>query len=287
MTKVWLVTGSAHGLGRSIVEAALDAGDKVVATARKLEALAELTARYGDAIATFALDVTDSKGAQAAVAFAQETYGRLDVLVNNAGYGHVAAFEQVDEADFRAQIETNFFGVVNLARAALPVMRHQRSGHIINVSSIGGRLGTSGLSAYQAAKWAVGGFTEVLAKEAASFGVKVIALEPGGMRTDWAFVAKGSAAGVWPDYEPSVGAMLAMTSAYAGNEIGDPAKVAALVVDLAGHDTLPAHLVLGSDALHVLAQAEAERQADASAWAAVSRSTDFEGSSFSMVGELK
>src|SRR5262249_52377072 len=162
------------------------------------------------------------------------------------------------------------YGVVNLTRAALPVMRRQRAGHIINISSVGGRSSVPGLSAYQAAKWAVGGFTEVLAKEAAAFGVNVVAVEPGGMRTDWGFVAGGKPAALLPDYEPSVGTMLGLMKAYAGNEIGDPARVAEVILALARSDRLPAHLLLGSDALHVCAQAEAARQAEAKEWAAVS-----------------
>jgi NAD(P)-dependent dehydrogenase (short-subunit alcohol dehydrogenase family) len=287
MSKVWLITGSAHGLGRSILEAALAAGDRVLATARDPGRLDDLQERHGVNMRRFTLDVTDAAAAEAAVEAAVAAYGRLDVLVNNAGFGHFVPFEQTGDADFRAQIDTNFYGVVNLTRAALPVMRRQRAGHIINISSVGGRSGTPGLSAYQAAKWAIGGFTEVLAKEAAAFGVKMVALEPGWMRTSWGFVAGGKAPALLPDYEPSVGAMLGMMKAYAGNEIGDPARVAGVIVDLAYRDRLPAHLLLGSDALHVYAQAEAERQAEAKEWAAVSASTDFPGIDLSFLAQVK
>lgn len=287
MSKVWLITGSARGLGRSITEAALAAGDSVVATARDPGRLADLQERYGDDLRTFALDVTDTSAAQAAVDLAVGTFGRLDVLVNNAGFAHAAPFEQAEEAGFRAQIDTNFFGVVNLTRAAVQVMRRQRSGHIINISSVGGRTGTPGLSAYQAAKWAVGGFTEVLAQEVAPFGVKVISVEPGGMRTDWGFTARGNVPALLPDYEPSVGAVLGMLKGYVGHEIGDPEKIAKVVLDLAGRDTLPAHLLLGSDALYVFAQAEAARQRAATEWASVSTSTDFEGVDMSVLTGVK
>ncbi|HEY0183354.1 MAG TPA: SDR family NAD(P)-dependent oxidoreductase [Rhodopila sp.] len=287
MSKVWLITGSAHGLGRSIVEAVLAAGDRVVATARNPSRLSDLQERHGGNLRSFVLDVDDATVAQAAVDFTMEAYGRLDVLVNNAGFGHLAPFEQASEADFRAQIDTNFYGVVNLTRAALPVMRRQRSGHIINISSVGGRTGTPGLSAYQAAKWAVGGFTEVLAKETAAFGVKVVAVEPGGMRTDWGFVAGSNTPALLPEYEPSVGAVLGMSKAYAGNEIGDPAKIAEVIVTLAGRATLPAHLLLGSDALYVAAQADATRQAEAKEWATVSASTDSAGADHSILSQLK
>ncbi|GLS17533.1 short-chain dehydrogenase/reductase [Labrys miyagiensis] len=278
MSQVWLITGAARGLGRSIVEAALAAGNKVVATARDPGRLADLKAEHGDSLLTFALDVTDAEASGKAVQVAITAFGRLDVLVNNAGFGHIAPFEQASAEDFKAQIDTNLYGVVNLTRAALPMMRKQRSGTIINVSSVGGRLATPGLSAYQAAKWAVGGFTEVLALEAAPFGVKVIALEPGGMRTDWGHTAHGNVPDLLPDYQPSVGGILQLMQAYAGNEVGDPDKIARLVVSLPGRESLPNHLVLGSDALYVLGQAEAVRQKAASEWAEVSASTDFEGS---------
>ena len=215
--------------------------------------------------------------ANVAVTVAVDTFGRLDVLVNNAGYGHAVAFEQTSEASFRAQIETNFYGVVNLTRAALPVLRAQRSGHIINISSVGGRTGTPGLSAYQSAKWAVGGFSEVIAREVAPFGVKIVCVEPGGMRTSWGEIARGNTPAVMPDYQPSVGAVLDLLRTYVGNEIGDPERIAGIILDLSRRETLPAHLVLGSDALFVLAQADAQRQREAAEWAQVSRSSDFAG----------
>jgi len=279
--KVWLITGAARGLGRSILEAALEAGNTVVATARDPGRLSDLKASYGDRLLTFELDVTDAGEARKAVKVAVAAYGRLDVLVNNAGFGHIAPFEQASEADFKAQIDTNLYGVINLARAALPVMRQQRAGTIINISSVGGRTAAPGMSAYQAAKWAVGGFTEVLALEAAPFGVKVIALEPGGMRTDWGFIAGGNVPELLPDYEPSVGSIVKLMKAYAGREVGDPKKIAKLIVELPNRDALPAHLILGSDALYVFGQAEAARQKAAAEWADVSTSTDFKGSDVS------
>jgi NAD(P)-dependent dehydrogenase (short-subunit alcohol dehydrogenase family) len=277
MTKTWLITGAARGLGRNITEAALAAGDNVVATARDPGRLADLAARYPDTLLAFALDVTDMAAATVAVTATLDTFGRLDVLVNNAGYGHAVAFEQTSEASFRAQIETNFYGVVNLTRAALPVLRAQRSGHIINISSVGGRTGTPGLSAYQSAKWAVGGFSEVIAREVAPFGVKIVCVEPGGMRTSWGEIARGNTPAVMPDYQPSVGAVLDLLRTYVGNEIGDPERIAGIILDLSRRETLPAHLVLGSDALFVLAQADAQRQREAAEWAEVSRSSDFAG----------
>jgi NAD(P)-dependent dehydrogenase (short-subunit alcohol dehydrogenase family) len=274
-SKVWLVTGSGRGLGREIVVAALAAGDQVVATARDPKQLVDLRERYGERIRPVALDVTDPVGARAAVEVALEAFGRLDVLVNNAGFGHMVPFEQTDVEDFRAQIDTNFYGVVNLTRAALPVMRKQKSGHIIQISSVGGRVGTPGMSAYQAAKWAVGGFTEVLAKEVGPLGIKVTALEPGGMRTGWGAEARRLMPDMLPDYEASVGAWLKRLREYTGNEAGDPARVAAVVVRLASHDSPPVHLLLGSDALHFAGETEKARAAAQQRWQPVSLATDY------------
>ncbi|PFH11538.1 NADP-dependent 3-hydroxy acid dehydrogenase YdfG [Collimonas sp. PA-H2] len=277
MSKVWLITGSARGLGRHIAEAALAAGHRLVATARDTSRLADLQARYGEQMRVAALDVTDAKAAQAAVQLALSAFGRLDVLVNNAGFGHIAPFEQTADEDFRAQIDANFYGVVNLTHAALPTMREQRSGHIINISSVGGRTGTPGLSAYQSAKWAVGGFTEVLAQEVTPLGIKVVSLEPGGMRTGWGDIAGSRLPELLADYQPTVGRLAEMLAAYVGKAAGDPVKVAQVVLGIADHDSPPAHLLLGSDALHYFESAEAVRTNAAAAWRTVSLSTDVDG----------
>src|SRR5215467_3488987 len=184
-SSVWLVTGSASGLGRDIAEAVLESGHRLVATARDPQRLDDLVKKYGDQVRVAPLDVADEDAAHAAVLVAGEAFGRLDVVVNNAGYGDVAPFEQLSPERFKALIDTNFYGVVNVTRAAMPIMRKQRSGCILQISSVGGRLARPGSAGYHAAKWAVGGFTEALAQEVASFGVKVCALEPGGMRTNW------------------------------------------------------------------------------------------------------
>ncbi|MFM0157058.1 SDR family NAD(P)-dependent oxidoreductase [Paraburkholderia sediminicola] len=287
MAKTWLITGSAHGLGRAIAEVVLDHGDRLVATARKTEPLAELQAHYGDQIAVATLDVTDAVAAQAAIKLAVDTFGGLDVLVNNAGFGSVAPFEQMGGDDFKAQIDTNFYGVVNLTRAALPVMRLQRSGHVINISSGAGRLGAPGMSAYHAAKFAVGGFTESIAKEVAGFGVKVVAVEPGSMPTSWASLATKDAPVIMPDYEASVGHMLAMAQRLAGNEIGDLNKYAKVIFDLSRKDELPSHLLLGSDALFAARMAEAARDKATAAWEHVSQSTDRDGADLSFLQHLR
>ncbi|MEE4455038.1 SDR family NAD(P)-dependent oxidoreductase [Novosphingobium resinovorum] len=278
MTRTWIITGSARGLGRAVLTAVLESGDNVLATARDVASLADLKAIYGDRLEPFVLDVTDEADTLRAASAAIAAFGGIDVLVNNAGYGHFQAFEQKSAADFRAEVDTNLFGVVNMTRAVLPFMRSSRSGHILNVSSVGGRVGTPGVSAYQAAKWAVGGFTEVLRAEVAHLGIKVSALELGGMRTDWAQTAgRGAAEPVLPDYADSVGATLSRISAYAGNEVGDPARIAQVILELAKREDIPAHLVLGTDALASFDEAEGLRRAAHARWLDVSRATVFGG----------
>src|SRR5258708_38958616 len=197
--KVWLITGSGSGLGRDIAEAELAAGDNVIAGARRTEELAPLVAQYGERVKPVTLEVRDEAAAKAAVKLAVDTFGRLDVLVNNAGYGQFAPFEQMSGEDFQAVVDTCFYGVVYTTRAAAPVMRKRRSGHIFQVSSVGGRLAVPGNTPYHAAKWAVGGFSDSLAMEVAPFGVKICTLEPGGIRTNWARRASENMPDLLPD----------------------------------------------------------------------------------------
>lgn len=268
MQKTWFVTGSSRGLGRALAHAVVAAGDRLVATARDPEALRDLA---GPSVRVVALDVTQPAQARAAVAEARAAFGRIDVVVNNAGYANVGAIEDVAEDDFRAQLDTNFFGVVHVTRAVLPVLREQRGGHIIQVSSIGGRAATPGIAAYQAAKWAVGGFSEVLAKEVAPLGIKVTVLEPGGMRTDWA----GASMRVDPvrdDYAATVGAFVALREHGAAQS--DPAKVARAIVALANEPAPPRRLLIGSDAVFMADLLGRARAAEDAAWRAVSVTTD-------------
>ncbi len=274
MSKVWLVTGSASGLGRNIAEAVLASGDRLIATARDPRRLKDLTEQFGDRIRAAPLDVADERAAQVAVRQAVDAFGRLDVVVNNAGYGDISPFEQLASERFKALMDTNFYGVVNVTRAALPIMRQQRSGCILQISSVGGRLARPGSAGYHAAKWAVGGFTESLAQEVAPFGVKVCALEPGGMRTNWGVRANKETPVLLPEYQRSVGAVIKALESYWGNEISDPARVAQLILRLADSDRLPAHLLIGSDAVEFAAQAEATRAAEAGRWREASISTD-------------
>jgi NAD(P)-dependent dehydrogenase (short-subunit alcohol dehydrogenase family) len=273
MSKVFLVTGSSRGLGRSIAEAVLAAGHRLVATARTPQQLDELVAQHGDRVRAMALDVTDADAARAAVQTAVDAFGRLDVVVNNAGYADLAAVEDVSLDAFRAQIDTNLLGVVQVTKAALPVLRAQGSGHIIQVSSVGGRMATPGLSAYQAAKWAVGGFSEVLAAETAPLGIKVTVLEPGGMRTDWA----GSSMDIPPisePYEPTVGASARRMEGFAEASASDPAKVAQVVLTVAELDDPPVRLLIGSDAFNYGRAAWQARLEQDARWEQLSTSTD-------------
>ncbi len=276
MSKTWLITGSASGIGLSTAELVLARGENLVATARNVDRLLNLARRYSQQVELIELDVTDAPAARRVVDTAMERFGRLDVLLNNAGYAHLSPFEQVSEDDFKAEIDTNFYGVVNLTRAALPVMRRQKSGHIINISSSSARFGSPGSTAYTAAKWAVSGFTASLAKEVKPFGVKAIAIEPGSIRTNWTRVARGHVPPLLPEYEPTIGAIMRMTEGYAGTEPGDPDKVAVVIFDLSRQDDLPEQLVLGSDALGRIAQSDAVRSAAALYWDKISRSTDFD-----------
>jgi NAD(P)-dependent dehydrogenase (short-subunit alcohol dehydrogenase family) len=276
MSKVWLITGSSRGLGRELAKAVLEAGDRLVATARTPEQVREIVEPHPGRAIGVALDVTSPAAAQAAVAAATAAFGRIDVLVNNAGYANVNAIEDVDEADFRAQLETNFFGTFHVTRAALPVLRAQKAGHVIQISSIGGRGGTPGLAAYQSAKWAVEGFSEVLAKEVAPLGIRVTIVEPGGFRTDWG----GSSMRVDEPSEPyraTVGALSRNIRENGGASRGDPARGAQAILKLATLPDPPLRLLLGTDAVFLAGLITAGRAEEDAKWRELSSSTDFPG----------
>jgi NAD(P)-dependent dehydrogenase (short-subunit alcohol dehydrogenase family) len=274
MEQVWFITGSSRGFGRALVRAALDAGDRVVATARQPGQLAEIADRYGDSVLPLALDVTDAAAARAAVAAGAGRFGRLDVVVNNAGYANIAPIETGDDADFRAQFETNFWGVYNVSKAVIPLLRAQGGGTVVQFSSIGGRVGGSpGIASYQAAKFAVDGFSRVLAVETAPFDVKVIVVEPSGFATDWA----GSSMTVHEipaDYRSTVGAMDRMVRIPAA-AAGDPARAAEIIVNTVKRDNPPSHLLLGVNAVQMSLDYSRRQLAEATAWENVSRSADY------------
>jgi NAD(P)-dependent dehydrogenase (short-subunit alcohol dehydrogenase family) len=275
MSKVWFVTGASRGLGRSIVAAALQGGDSVVTTARQPEQLHDLVQQYGKRIMPIALDVTSHDQVQAAVQAGHMAFGRYDIVVNNAGYADTAAVEDMTLDAFKAQIDTNFYGVVYVTKAMLPLLRAQGSGHIFQISSVGGRIGSVGLGAYQSAKWAVGGFSTVLAQEVAPLGIQVTVLEPGGMRTDWA----GSSMTIPPisePYQPTVGAFAKMLREYSGHEPADPAKVADVIRQLANRPDAPVRLLLGADAAHYAGQAAQALAASDAQWLELSTSVGFQ-----------
>ncbi|WP_326835634.1 SDR family NAD(P)-dependent oxidoreductase [Amycolatopsis rhabdoformis] len=274
MSKVWLVTGSSRGLGRAVVEEVLAAGHDVVATARTVEALKDLDERYGEHLLRFPLDVTDPARAEAAVAAAVERFGRLDVVVNNAGYANLAPIEEVDLADFRAQVEAVFFGTVHVTKAALPVFLAQHSGHFIQVTSIGGRGTAPGISAYQSAKFATEGFSGVLNDEVSGLGIKVTMAEPGLMRTDWS----GPSMVVHPykpEYEPTLGPLLEHLRSHRGIEPIDPAAVARVFLQVVELDEPPLHLPLGSDGVEIVKAGMTKQLAEDARWAELGRSVDF------------
>ncbi len=264
MQKTWFITGSSRGFGRELVVAALEAGDRVAATARRPEQLDDLAAQYGDRILPLALDVTDPQRVRAALDQAHAAFGRLDVIVNNAGYANVAPIETADDADVRAQFETNFWGVYTVSKAAIPLLRAQGGGLIVQFSSVGGRVGGSpGIASYQAAKFAIDGFSRVLRAETAPFGIRVLVVEPSGFRTDWA----GSSMTVHdiPEgYDQTIGAVNTRLRQNPEGPAGDPRRAAEILVGLAGRDAVEMSLAQDRRLL-----------ADDERWAAVGRSADF------------
>ncbi len=275
MQQVWFVTGSSRGFGRALVRAALDAGDHVVATARQPGQLAEIAEQYGDSVLPLAFDVTDPEVARAAVVEGAGRFGRLDVVVNNAGYANVAPIETGDEADFRVQFETNFWGVYNVSKAVIPQLRAQGGGTIVQFSSVGGRVGGSpGIASYQAAKFAVDGFSRVLAAETAPFGVKVIVVEPSGFATDWAGSSM-SVDEIPADYDSTIGAMDRRMRRNPEGPAGDPARAAEIIVRTVKRANPPSHLLLGVNAVEMALDYSSRQLAEATAWENVSRSADY------------
>ncbi|MGC4745984.1 oxidoreductase [Micromonospora sp. DT201] len=275
MPRVWLITGCSRGLGRALAQAVLADGDQLVATARNPAQLDNLVDEYGDQVRTIALDVTDPAAAHTAVRTAVDTFGSLDVLVNNAGYADVASIEDMPEDAFRAQIEANFHGVVNLSRAALPTMRDQGRGHILQISSVGSRVASTGLGAYQSAKWAVSGFSGVLAKEVAAFGIRVTSVEPGGLRTDWA----GSSMSMLPisePYRPVIDPAVQRLRQTSGTQPGDPVRAAQAIIRISRVDDPPLRLLLGADAVAGASAAAEALAASDERWRELSESIVFD-----------
>jgi NAD(P)-dependent dehydrogenase (short-subunit alcohol dehydrogenase family) len=274
MSKVWLITGASRGLGRAFTEAVLKAGDRVVAAARNPEQLVELESRYGENIRAVPLDVTNEAQAKAAFEAAIASFAGLDVLVNNAGYGYVCPVEDTSLADFRAQIETNLFGVIIMTKAVLPYFRERKAGLIIQVTSIAGRIGPAGRAPYAAAKFGVEGFSESLSKEMKPLGVKVTILEPGGFRTDFAGSSTELSEGR-SEYDSTVGASVRFQRGYNGKQPGNPAKAAAVLLHIASLSEPPLRLLLGSDCYAAAEKIALEKLESDRRWKDLSLSTDY------------
>jgi NAD(P)-dependent dehydrogenase (short-subunit alcohol dehydrogenase family) len=274
MQKTWFITGSTRGFGRALTVAALEAGDRVAATARRPEQLDDLVARYGERIVPLSLDVTDAARAAEALREAYERFGRLDVIVNNAGYANVSPIETTTDDDFRTQFETNFWGVYHVSKAAIPLLREQGGGLVIQFSSVGGRVGGSpGIASYQAAKFAIDGFSRVLRAETAPFGVKVLVVEPSGFRTDWAGTSM-EVRDIPAEYEETVGRMNRRVRQSGDGPAGDPVRAAEILVALSRRDDLPTNLPLGVNAAEMSEAQDRRLLASDLAWAPVSRSAD-------------
>jgi NAD(P)-dependent dehydrogenase (short-subunit alcohol dehydrogenase family) len=277
MSRVWLVTGSASGIGAGIALAALAAGDRVVATDLDLGRLNVAYAEFGSQVLTAQLDIRDQTQAHAAVSACLEHFGRLDVLVNNAGYGQFGPFEEVEPEAIERQFATNVLGTFNVTRAALPVMRKQRGGHVINMSSNGGFKGVAGASMYSATKFALEGFSESLAQEIAGFGIKLTLVEPGAFRTD--FLDSRSlklSSGEIPDYDDYRARAQAVFAARNHQQVGDPARLGIAVVHLVTEPNPPLRFIAGADALKVVEDKLAAVAEETNRWRELTLSTDFQ-----------
>lgn len=273
--KVWLITGCSTGFGRALAEAVLQKGDYLLATARQPEQLRALLDRYPETAKAVRLDVTSFQDIQAAVDTAIATFDRIDVLVNNAGHGLIAALEEVSDAEIHQFFETNFFGALRLMRTVLPVMRQQGSGHIVNMSSTAGLVGFGGSSIYCGAKFALEGTSEALAKEVKPFGIKVTLIEPGAFRTDFNGRSLAAAEQSIDAYAPAIGASLQWFKEMDGKQPGNPAKAAQAIIQALESPHPPMRLALGTDAMSLIQEKLESVKTDLDAWKQVSISTDY------------
>ncbi len=270
--RVWMITGSSRGLGRTLATRVLKSGDLLIATARDLDDLAPMAERFGSRVLTFKVDVRNPEDARSAVNAAVERFGRIDLLVNNAGHGFTGAFEEMTQEEFDGQIDTNFWGVVNVTRAVLPQMRKQGSGRILQVTSTGGRRAGPGLSGYHAAKFAVEGFSEALAQELRPLGIQVCLIEPGGFRTDWNGASMLFAKPMDAYRETAVGFRRRLQSRWQAP--GDPDKAAIAILRLSSLPQMPLRQPLGTDATVLLKSAYETALAALAQTTALARSTD-------------
>lgn len=277
MSKVWFLTGASRGFGLEIARKILSQGDRVVATARRADRIPAQFPDAGDALLAVDLDVTDADQATAAVQAAVDKFGRIDVLVNNAGRGLLGAVEESSDASVRAVYEVNVFGTLTMQRAVLPVMRRQRSGHIINISSVGGLQGGPGFGVYCSTKFAMEGFSEALAQEVKPLGIWVTIVEPGYFRTDFLDATSlGTEETIIEDYAATAGAVRARAADINHSQPGDPVKAAAAIVDIASASEPPVHLLLGTDCVAAVESKIKQLQTDIDNWRSVSVSTDLD-----------
>ncbi len=275
--KTWFITGASSGFGRAFAEHALAKGYNVVATSRQVSALAALVAAAPDRVLALALDVTRLGEVEAAIKMVVARFGRIDVLINNAGYGVVGGFEETSDAELRALMETNFFGAMNVIRAALPTLRTQRSGALVNISSLGGQLSFAGFSAYSATKFAIEGVSEALAQEVAPFGVKVLIVEPGQFRTNLAGPSMRHMP-VIEAYRDVVGGARDFAHDMHGSQDGDPRKAAAALETALDSPNTPLRLQLGADAVDAIRNHSETLLKDLATWEALARGTSFDRS---------
>lgn len=271
--RVWLITGCSTGFGRELVRQILDRGQRVVATARTPSALDEFASHPQAVIAK--LDVTVPEQVNAVVRNTQGRFGRIDVLVNNAGYGYLAAIEEGEEDEVYAMFGTNVFGLIHMTKAVLPVMRGQGSGHIVNISSMGGLIGIAGVGYYSATKFAVEGLSEALAKEVAPLGIRVTIVEPGPFRTDWAGRSLKTPKTPIAAYAETAGARRSAIRGYSGNQPGDPVRGAAAMIDAVEAANPPLHLLLGKPAYDMVNEKLRTFAAELAAWRDVTLGADF------------
>ena len=271
----WLITGCSTGIGREIARAALEAGHSVAVTARNVDAVADFVDQFGDRALALPLDVTDRDQVTSAVGSVEKTFGGIDVLVNNAGYGYMAAVEEGEDAEVRKLFDTNYFGVVDTLKAVLPAMRARRSGHVINISSMTGLVANPPNAYYSSTKFALEALTEALAKEVGPLGIKVTAIEPGAFRTDWAARSMQESSTPIGDYDDNVGARKTLIKQFADHLPGDPRKVAEAVLMVAGLDEPPLRLLLGRDVLAAVREKIADLTASIDQWESVTKNVNF------------
>ncbi|MFJ3044398.1 oxidoreductase [Herbaspirillum chlorophenolicum] len=271
----FLITGVSSGFGRAFAEAALQAGHSVIGTVRSEDAKQAFENLASERAIAVVLDVTDFSSIARTITSTADSFGPIDVLVNNAGYGHEGALEESSLDEMRRQFDVNVFGAVAMIKAVLPSMRARRSGHIINITSMGGFITMPGIAYYCGSKFALEGISETLAKEVADFGIKVTAVAPGSFRTDWAGRSMARSPRSIPDYDTVIDPIRSARQEKSGHQLGNPTKAAQVILDIAGSPDAPVHLLLGSDAVKLVREKIAKMGAEIDAWEKISVSTDF------------